>query len=146
VEDRAGVGQEAVPVEVVVKQHRDIAPRRLEGGVVTAEAPARQQRRLGRQARGIAGMGGLDHRAVVGEQAARARRGDAERHLHVLLGELEYLGGRGGASQGAEDTRRVEAAQVGSARWLAATMRCWTSAQGIGHNQLLTTGAALGLG
>ena len=50
-------------------------------------------------------------------------------------------------AQGAVDTRRVEAAQVGAGAVAGRHDALLdVPAQGIGHNQLLATGAALGLG
>ena len=65
---------------------------------------------------GVAGMGGLDHGAGVGGEAAGAGGGNSEGHLCLGGVQSEDLGAGGGPAEGADHAGRVEGRIGGRSR------------------------------
>ena len=96
-----------IPIHLPPEQGGGVAVGRFQSGGAGGIAHLRQHRRLRSHPRGVAGVGGLDHRTGVGGQPPGAGGGDAQSHLRLTGVQPQNLGRRRRAAQRPHQSRRM---------------------------------------
>ena len=100
--------EQHLAIEIRRQERLHIAVRCVEGGFVTRETTAREQRRFKAERRRIAAMGGLGHGAGIAGEAAAARGRNPDRMGELLRVEPQEMGSGDRRADRPDHAGRVE--------------------------------------